>query len=46
VLLFLHEQLLARGLPLLRRDDRGCVHFNLLSGTCEWFLLVETPAAT
>src|SRR5262245_7920623 len=25
-LLLLHEQLLARSLPLLRRDDRGCLH--------------------
>src|SRR5262249_33627590 len=25
-LLLLHEQLLARSLPLVRRHDRGCVH--------------------
>jgi hypothetical protein len=29
-LLLLHEQLLARGLPLLRGHDRGCLHCSLL----------------
>src|SRR2546430_10114085 len=29
-LLLLHEQLLARSLPLLRRHDRGCIHGGLL----------------
>ena len=29
-LLLLHEQLLARSLPLLGRHDRGCVHGGLL----------------
>src|SRR5262249_43690729 len=28
--LLLHEQLLAGSLPLLRRNDRGCLHCNLL----------------
>src|SRR5437868_7473876 len=34
-LLLLHEQLLARSFPLLRRHDRGCVHYvtSSCSGT-------------
>ena len=38
-LLLLHEQLLARGLPLLLRHDRGCVHRE--TSIHRWYLLVS-----